>query len=850
MGAGRFALELERDRELESELEARDYQHIQFWWGNELIAQGPILHPEIDRDLYVVVGALMPWWLGVESEGTPEVVAFRRYCASTNKLSNPDFDDGDLYWRTPEDSKWRFLTGPVRARTIGDFDGDDVLASAEEFEVFTGDTMGIRADARFNGDEDGALRLRAVFSGRFRHPSLVSDDDAQFAEPDNWTGAASGAVLSVDDPANARPGHTRVLKIGPQAKAQMLVNGGFEDGIDGGGWTHDDAWHNSTALPEYAEGVRGVRLDGDEAPAGNDLIQTISNMTDDTHYRFGMSVNPSALPNKAIRARLLYDEDGDNNGIQELELILMEDFGAEGWRRREPEFNLPTLKVGNSDVDLVIDAPGLSSGDWHVDRVSIRRLENNIERTTHVPWIPVVPGRTYRVRGYIRAEEGVSNGEVWWRVRARRFEADDSDEESFESRKFSGNDNRWHRLEIDVTPESGFSFINLQLVAKDVYGGSMWLGDVSVIDTDDRSLVAERRILTTEADDTTFLTFTHTLTVPTGADTMHLDLVAEQDGGGWDVEHARVRWIDTPVAAESIVADVVQGTGLSLGTVHAAGNIAFDWIIRNLTNRQILDAISGSGFVQPAREWSIDPDGRLHWGLPDEIFADRSTFILDERDVFLGEDPSSDMSVDDRVGKVRVVGGERQTPRGERIVVTGQATLAVNSALFDGSPFARERLLEDGSVDTAAYANALAAQLITQAANKRRSHTFDLRDWRALGDATGKGFGFDVGDWIRLHVPAVGIEDPDGGVPYNGRTIYPERVRARARTLRLGSGPFAVKLRRGPGDVVDITSFVRFEAETTASIEVGDPYPSFALDPQGGGAGRQYLKFRAATRAS
>lgn len=842
-GVGSFDLPFRRDPELEALLgevtdgELRpDFRHIVVRRGGAVIFAG-VIHTLDPQPGHVVArGGSLAWWAGVESEGP--LVEFRRYCASNNKLSNPSFALGETYWDASEDSGWS-VAGGVATHT-GDYEGDDALAHEDTFEVLPGDVMRSRVRCqRLSGN--GSLRLRQVLSGRMRHPELVVGGNM-----------SDGARWSMDAGISLSGGEMRV---GPIEKPQYIWNHGFETG-DLSGW-------------DYSPGNGNVDVVSGSAHSGSYRCRLMDGGLDVPFIIWHIGGGTLKHEDR-IRARLWADPGGpvekllvmiqyvnSDNGQDEHEELRSSAGWAGGYHRWSEYWDVPSdCNVNNSvQLQIVVDAIQPATATWSIDDVIIERVIGNIavarlRNQADAEWFNVVPGQPYKASMKVRADSGVRHGQFHYRVRCHTHLP--KDDVVFESETLSREDDDFTfdevTLEVEFTPPSGYDRATIEIVGKDIYGGSFRVDDLTCRATDETTVVYERVVRVYHngvfsPDAPTMTTFSDDRVMPEGVETVRVEVVAEDDATWWDVDSAGLFWVCSPRSAASVMTEVVNDTPLAAGSVFSAGTIAFDWWIRNRTSRQLWDELSSSGLVQPAREWRVNHDGTVDWGLPAELYVDRTGVVLVEGESWLIDDPDAKVSRELFASDVKVIGQERRTFRGAPFTPTAKASNAVGSLeAWDGSAFSRWTVLEDSIADHEDFAAARAAQAAEDAATERLSYTLGLSNWMTLED-------FDVGDWVYLYHPTEGIRDDSRPLSWRGTMVWPKRLRVLSRTWRLGDGPFQVFVRMpGSHELVEVTRWADFDAVTTAEVEVGNPRPDFLSNPQGGSVGSQYLKYRASVR--
>jgi hypothetical protein len=282
------------------------------------------------------------------------------------------------------------------------------------------------------------------------------------------------------------------------------------------------------------------------------------------------------------------------------------------------------------------------------------------------------------------------------------------------------------------------------------------------------------------------------------------------------------------------------GTPLLLpGAITGSDVLTHDFRILNQTNREAMQRLSRAGLALPPREWRVNPDATFDWGLPEELFTDRTDVILTKDDVILRGVPEHHLDYERQVARVKVIGADRRRPNGLLAQIVGDATNDVGDAVdYFGAAFSRSQVIEDSGVDHADYA-ASYARFVADRGTGVDALTFTLDDWTVVGE-------FKVGDWIYLYDEEAGLVDPANPITHETRTVWPVKLRVVSRNWRLGGGAFSVKLRRADGTVMDIPSeSVRWEDETAADVEVGDFLAEFTADPGGPATGDQFLAFRA-----
>lgn len=853
MEPGSFEVEFSRDPILEDEMVAG--RHLRFYQDGELVYSGVILLVDRRRAKVFVTGRGPSWWLGAAERGP--VIDFLRLCAATNRLSNGAFELGENYWRLAQDSLWSVgeegigEVGSAGARTTGSYPKEDRLSSAEDFEAFPGDVMIATVRARDTGAAS-VLRLRVIYGGRINHPNLLADPS--FENFGAWTtsidpegnavdGDSGGVVFS----AQARTGN-KLLRLGPIPKSQYIENPGFETG-DLSGWDYVPSNGNVDVVSgsQHSGSYRCRLLPGGFDTPG--VWQDFFGPEASDQLRFRVYTNPGG-PVEQLQFQVNWYEGGEFQTD-----IIHESPGWGGEYHRWSEYwTVPDDHDSGTPirVTLAVDLVMSGTATWSVDDCIVERVKGNQrymeQRRDTLPsfdGFPVIPERTYRCGTWVRSAPEVRNGEVWLQIVTTN--SNTGAVELYETQHQASTDDSWVFISLDVTPTSGFDTMRFAVWGQDIFGGPFYVDDAQCIDTDPSSLTVEGRAYPGFGGGG-FATRALTSVVPDGADTMRYELAADRDvDGGWTVDTCVLRRDCVPADAATVVAllaftpPAFFGSEQILlgGLIEAAGPILFDLTVRNMTHRRLLDEISRSGMVLPQREWRVNPDFTLDWGLPSSIFVDRTGVLLVEDDVWVRGEPRCADDSEEFCTRARVIGAERRTlHEGAPILVRGEATNSAGARRFPaGGVMSRTHLVEDSGVDHAAYATDLAAQIAAQDAAPARLLDLEVNNWDTLG-------AFDVGDWIYPWLPVAGCEDPANPVPYRDGEAYPIRLRVLERTRRLGEGSFECYLRREDGTELDVSAFALWEEVTTGSLQVGDPVPDFIRNEQAGAVTKQYLRFR------
>lgn len=481
-------------------------------------------------------------------------------------------------------------------------------------------------------------------------------------------------------------------------------------------------------------------------------------------------------------------------------------------------------------------------GDWiYVDDCTFIRTKGNSDSLTHDA-ITLVPGRTYRLRSQIRSGPKTVSGAL---TLACTLSSPGRDDIQFEASQDPTGDT-YQELALGFSPASGYDQLTLVVRSDDLLGDSFYVDEISIVDEDDpkvdfnKTFVEDLVIADAALGDHVLDT-----TAPDGAQKIHVQLVAESLGGGWEVEEWHLQRVGTPATVADIVDDLLrddQGRQLlEVGTVHDADAlIVHDWELANLHNRDALLHLLSGGVAADLREYRVRPNGQIDVGTAGELYQPRPKLVLTAYDVVVIEPPDTTVDDSEYFSHVKVVGAERQTVNGDTVTITATVAVPWPSPLLDAGGIAvrRTKVVTDSSANHPLYAQALATSTASDMVSSLAAVTLRLGDLRAWGIA-------DVGDWIFPYVPDAGFEDRSNPmVAADGSPAFPEKIRLVERALHLGDGYRATVTPPG-AEPIDITDRVRWEDMTMAELTVGTFVPTFTVDDQGGAALKQFLRYRA-----
>lgn len=487
------------------------------------------------------------------------------------------------------------------------------------------------------------------------------------------------------------------------------------------------------------------------------------------------------------------------------------------------------------------------------DYVSFLRTKGNYDRKLHDP-MPVTPGRTYKFECEVTSdfamsadEPGVTNDSAASLVAV--LTSPGRPDVTIEGPAIKPTAGEPQKTTLSLTPPSGYDSVSVGVRSIDIWGGSFKFRNFTVVDQDGATVV-EDTVITAAG------TFTAPTTVPDGATALHLETVAEAGEGGWSVTSMQLRrtGVEPTTVAEAVAAlltDLETGNPLLLaGELHGDDLIGFDMRIRNEHNYQALVRVLRGGAASPAREWRVRPDLSVDVGTPEQIFGVAAgdggePIVFTRGDVVVKKTPRRTQDIANRVTHVKVIGADRTDADGRTVTISAIAEVP-GIVVLDafGQPARRVRVISDPTIKHPLHAQLRADMEAELAADDAQPTTLELSSWRTKGE-------FDVGDWLRIYEPVAGLEDQANETTADDGTIaYPASIRALQRTWKMADGSFDLKVRRADGSVYEVPhSAVGWEDKTSATVNVGKVRPTFSIDPQGGPALKQFVRFRSQNAA-
>jgi len=824
--------------------------------GNRIYA-GVMLKAAGGKGGLRIGGRNLGWWL----ESAP-LIADRDYLSGANKLSDDHFQldisetASGFLWDFANNSKWQILGAPEAidppgnvAATFGYLDQDDILRSTESFPTKAGHTYYATALIQLKGQVGpGQFRLRTVFTGRFQNPDLSSPYTS-------WSAAVRGDIHYETDPQGIVAGP--VLRI-QTALPNIIPNGGFDDGagsLNGfiqfaGAWAlASDGGHN---------GVHYVHTDN--GPAFKELVSSADGavalpaipqpVVAGEKYRMWMvaRTNP-ASPATDGETKMQAGITGAIASFVPTPTI-KPDNGVGNWQLSLVDVTIPD---GMTALTPQIVVTGQTTGRWDFDDVTLIRTAGNWDSVTG-PQVFGTPGRTYRWSIPYRVDTSVTEGIVTMRAACRGPAVPLLILDGTSIATNVDAPPGVQRAIFDITLPSGYDSFVPTIYVADVHGGAFFLGRGTIVDTDDKTSVAD--VYSRPPDMAGYGTIAVASTAPTGAETVHVELVAEANSGQWIVGQVGLKRTDlAPATGNAIVAALLAGTSVVPGVVNCPETIPYDWTIRNLSPWEALVHYC-TVISSPKREFRINPDNTIDVGTAATVFTDHSPsspspITLVAGDIDVEPLPDVETDLDERAQVIKVIGAERQRTGAQTPILISATAAVLGTAPTDwfGATVRRVKVVSDGTVDHWTYAQALADDLAARESEPVLSVPAKLTPMAA---ATTTALdvpprpSFGVGDWLYVYDPDNGLSDTAYTDDINGEAVHPRRLRVVNRTRQLGPG-CTVTIRRLNGSTFDLASKagIRWSDKDETAVTLGQRPPDFLSDPQGGNAAGQYLRDRA-----
>lgn len=808
-------------------------------------------------------GTSVLWWLGTAGGDGP-VIRDRTYVSGNNKLDNGDFSSSGAglssrtvpKWKSDQTSNWfyeGYETGwstPGRVRVFGDGLVDDPLVSEGLFSV--ADAQQYRATAYvMGGSGAGRIRLRVVFDAAtdFGPPNLLTQGDFETSTLWSESSDTLGDAIIVNDPSTAHSGNShlkmRTTMFSPHA------NGDFDTGLSGWYQTVAAVWSSTTAQhwgptsSAQAQSTTGAKsqLIMDAVPATGTFVDYFPVVPGEVWRFQGAMLAGSATlaPNADARLRMIcalsFASSYSSTDVPVGDITP----GQTAWVIHFQDITIPDEC---NAISPRVEVEGQTTGRFYVGGQYLLRLRGNRATFGHSTW-QIQPGRSYTLRAWIHSDGVKMQGYAW-----PKFVFSDyllNNNVTVEGRR-QGVSADWTMYETTVTAPSGSYYVTMTWVAEDVYGGWFHIDDCSFRDADTKTLWYD---VVSQPNAATWTAITQDVTVPTGAKTVHVEVVAEAHSNGWYVDDVSLKRIDkAPETIGSVLSSLMldpdTGAALSLSAVVAApGNgLPYDWTIRNMNVRDGVEHFCRV-VASPQLEWKLNSPGMsMDFNVAASLFTDHAPssptpIVYLSSDIYVEDIPAQERSSEEVLSKVIVLGADRVSTSGLPTAVEGTAP---NTFLFDsgdvdfnGRQINRARLVQDSAVEYPGYAKALAADVARRAAVPAAAITVSLS-----GDVDR---GAVPGDWVYAYRPESGLRSDLYPTTVSGEDVFParKRVMTRFRNFSKGAG-YSISVRTTSGTFFDLTGIKWSDADTT-TMELVDFIPTFQSDPQGGEVSRQFTRF-------
>lgn len=816
--------------------------HVLFYDADDdLVYTGVLLRAEGDENGLKIGGRNLLWYLGTEEEGP--LIVDREFVSGANKLANPGFEDdleheGLLKWSVPADSKWRQAIGHGRtgwgaAWVEDDPYDDDVLQSEESWEAREGESYSVGFWARRPTGAVGRVRARAVLTGRFKHPNLLTH---------NWYPAVVVNPADIEVLLDDLGG--KEIRFHPVTPLTHVANDDFA-GL--AGWT---ALSGSWGTFSGPNGVDAVT----DALAGDPYKKLLYATGDGTlrfpvqggeRWRFSGWCAPFDTATDGIgivTCKVTTDAAGPETYYEEI-LRYEANGHSTDWRYASRVFPIP------EDFPFKWLSPGAevhghTAGRWSFNYFHLIREAGNHNFAWGDPITVPNSGQEYVMAAAVTTTATVTDGRI---VPGLKCEGPGREPVILEGPPMDRLEpDSVFALEWRVRIPSGYNFVSPFLRATDTHGGIVSIRHQSFRIADDTHHVGDAPSAPSGA---AWTVVSGAVTCPRGTERVHMEIVAEQGAGGWLVDDAALArygepgWTVADVARE-LLKEPDTGAALSLGvgTISGSEILPADWRIRNRTLRACLNHLCT--VIAPGYEYRVIHSTRtLDLGPPEIVFVDHApgtaaAVVLVPRDLDVAAIPGVAKNTEEKVNNIRLVGGTRESSTGLPSEIVATASLNTPVELdWDGRPIRRTRVVEDSTVDHLTYANARVAGLAADEANEPYSIEVTLRGRNTRPDVK-------PGEWVYVYHPEAGLVDRSGAyeTEVDGEPVFPKRVRVLGMTRRLGPS-YRAELRRPDGTTLALGR-VRWETEDGTDMTIGHRPLSFATDPNAGAAAKQYMRFR------
>ncbi len=797
--------------------------------------------------------------LGSGSDG-PTIID-TEFVAGNNRLNNGTFeafgaDAADpLYWkRDPDKSLWAFVGtsmagGNYAAVMVGLPDDDDVLVSDDTVEALPGSVWELSAFiARGGATNPGRIRLRLAFEGLFTHIDQIAAQNAGF----DYSGSSSPAgdiTRGNPDPLGLITGQCLTVRT---IQRDLITNPTFNSGFTG--WVQTAGSWGTVAGPDgqIARTAGGgptfkiLTADPDAFPL--EWFHVLDG--EEYDFRGWLSQEAGTDGFGIITCKVVaFPADATKPDYYE-EIARKAGDGDLGWYSHSTTIR---IKDGYNLISPSIQAHLHTAGAWVFDNVNLHRVVGNLDAFTMPPLV-LANKRAYRWTMPFRSDAGVNTGTVQLRAVCNGGGRPTT---TLQGMVLAPTNGAVQSISWEFTVPSGYDIVQLQIASQDIYGGAFYIGQGTLTETDNTTLVADVYGPGAPYDGAVrpYAQSSGTITTPGGASKAHVEVIAEAGAFGYTVDNVSLRRVDrSPVPAADVVRALLNDphTGLPIinpGTINDAGPLGYDWHVKNLVVGEALKTVSTTGQVNPAREYRINADRTYDWGLSSELFTDHNgqggnaLILLRRGQLKLLTPLEGSSTVDKVIDEVRVVGAERTAAdkTHQTITVDGSLPTATTADAF-GRPLRQTRTITDSGVDSYFLG---AERVILELANAQPGppsvavEVSEAKDWPAC----------NPGDWIYVDSPEADLTDPANEMtdPETGVAVWPMRLRVIDRTVTATKGSRTLELvdpaTQEAGEGLDITDAVRWSDKATQRFTLGARRPEFLTNPAGGSTADQLRRY-------
>jgi len=492
----------------------------------ELTYVGLLTRVKGDEKGLTIGGPGMIWHPG--GGGIGPRIADREYISGANKLGNPVFTLGALYWQRPaEGSLWVIPEGGP-ATCAGGLVKDDILESDERFPVRPGNQYRAQASG-VSGVGKG--RVRTLYEGKFDPPNLWTNGDLAAGDT-GWTESAYVTVVP-----GTMFGGTNVVACAPIPKPVIYA---FADGLDGGvAWTDISEFPGDMDIVDYG-GLAAIRCgpvtqkdlipngrfeadisrwytnteiadpatpfyhDTGQGTDGSNCFTTagVAGTPDEKFARVQFSADPGVDPADVVAGEE-YELEGflwpapSTDGQAHLYGHIPHPTSAnhEKWYPAEAmkgsehsvtpaQYTRMTVRIpippNRDKLNIGYTVSGHHSGYWHLDDVTCKRVKGNRAKITSDVGYAVEVDTRYEVAGLAQSGDDLQVGS--YRV-GGMLVGDTVDPETVGEDKGS-TDFEWEQIRKEFRPSTGQEFFYPFVSCQDIIGAPVYVRRITITKLD------------------------------------------------------------------------------------------------------------------------------------------------------------------------------------------------------------------------------------------------------------------------------------------------------------------------------------------------------------------------------